>query len=175
MKWQKLMIDSFDQVKTEAERMLDGLTRDEILRQPHKDCNSIGWLVWHLTRVQDSSIAMMMGKEQLWVTGGWHKKFNRKADPQDIGTGHSPEQVAAFRVPDTRTLVEYLRTVAERTEKYISGLSASGLDKKLEDTPFQPPPLVGVYLVMVLSDNLQHVGQAGYVRGLVKGKGWQPW
>ena len=175
MKWQKLMIDSYAQVQAEAERILSGLTRDDVLKQPHRDSNSIGWLVWHLTRVQDSSIAMMTGEKQLWIKDGWHKKFNRKPDPEDIGTGHSAKEVAAFQVPDTETLVEYLRAVAGQTKKYINTLTAAGLDKKLEGTPFKPPPTVGVYLVMVLSDNLQHAGQAGYARGLLKGKGWQPY
>ncbi|MBI2850957.1 MAG: DinB family protein [Chloroflexi bacterium] len=174
MKWQKLMADSFDQVQAEAERVLNGLTRDDLLKQPHPDSNSIGWLVWHLTRVQDSSVAQFMGEEQLWVKDGWHAKFNRKPDPKDTGSGHTSRQVAAFRAPNTKTLEEYLRAVSERTRKYIGGLSATDLDKKVEGTPFQPPPSVGVYMVMILSDNLQHVGQAGYARGLLKGKGWQP-
>ena len=67
-----------------------------------------------------------------------------------------------------------MRAVAQRTGKYINGLSAADLDKKVDVPHFQPPPSVGAYLVAVLSDNLQHAGQAGYVRGLIKGRGWQP-
>ena len=175
MKWQKLMTDSFDQVQAEAERVLDGLNASDLCEQPNPECNSIGWLVWHLTRVQDSSIAQFIGEEQLWIKDGWHTRFKRKADPTDTGSGHTPKQVAALRIPDTETLLGYLRAVSARTKNYINRLSAAGLDKKLEGTPFQPPPSIGVYLVMVLSDNLQHVGQAGYARGLLKGKGWQPY
>jgi hypothetical protein len=175
MKWQKLMTDAFEQVQAEAERMLNGLTKADLLKQPDSDSNSIGWLIWHLTRTQDSSIAQFTGEEQLWIKDGWHVKFNRKPDPADTGSGHSSEHVASFRASDAKTLAEYLRAVTERTKKYIGGLSASDLDKKVKGTPFKPAPTVGVYLVMVLSDNLQHAGQAGYVRGLIKGKGWQPY
>ena len=175
MKWQKLMAGSFEQVQAEAERVMDGLTLTDALRQPHPDSNSVGWLVWHLTRVQDSSVAGFMEEEQLWTKDGWAVRFGRKPDPRDTGSGQNSAQVAAFKVKDTSILIDYLRAVSARTSKYINGLSASDLDKKVAGTPFQPPPSVGSYLVMVLSDNLQHAGQAGYVRGLLTGKGWQPY
>src|SRR3990172_8006253 len=104
MKWQKLMADSFGQVTQEAERMLKDLAAADLLRQPDKDSNSIGWLIWHLARVQDSSIAMMAENEQLWIKDGWYKKFKRKADPNDIGSGHNSSDVAAFHAPDVKTL-----------------------------------------------------------------------
>jgi len=175
VKWQKLMTDSFGQVLAETERMLDGLTKEDLLQQPHRDSNSIGWLVWHLSRVQDSSLAKMMGEDQLWIKDGWYKKFKSKADPNDIGSGHSSAEVAAFQVPDSKTLLGYLRAVSKRTQEYLNSLKAADLDKKVNEPMFQPPPSVGAYLVAVLSDNLQHAGQAGYARGLIKGKGWQPW
>ncbi len=174
MKWQKLMLDSFDQVQAEAERMLDGLATKDLLKQPHPDANSVGWLIWHLTRVQDSSISQFTGEEQLWTKDRWYAKFKRKPDAADTGTGHTSEHVATFYAPGTKALTEYLLAVSARTKNYISNLSAEDLNKKVKGTPFKPAPSVGTYLVMVLSDNLQHAGQAGYVRGLITGKGWQP-
>ncbi len=174
MKCQKLMTDSFEQVLAEVERLLNGLSRDDVLQQPSRDSNSIAWLVWHLTRIQDFCISRLMGEEQLWVKDGWHNRFGRKSDPTDVGSGHGPAEVAALQTPDAETLLDYLRAVAGRTQKYLSSLKASDFDRKVEDSYFKPPPTVGAYLVGVLSDNLQHAGQAGYVRGLIKGQGWQP-
>ena len=173
MKWQKLMTDSFDQVEAEVERMVTGLNNNDLLKMPTPDTNSIGWLAWHLTRVQDSSIAQFTGEEQVWIKDKWYAKFKRKSDPADTGSGHTIEQVAAFKAPDAKTIVAYLKAVNAKTRQYLSGLSASDLDKKVKGTPFEPAPTIGTYLVMVLSDNLQHAGQAGYVRGLIHGKGWQ--
>ena len=172
MEWQELLVDGYGRVMEVLERALDGMAQDDLNQQPRPDCNSMGWLTWHLTRVQDDHVADLMGEQQLWISEEWHKKFSRAANPKDIGFGHSPEDVAAFKSPDVGTLLGYHRAVLERTKNYISSLSASDLDRELNEPWWQPLPTVGVRLISVLSDALQHSGQAAYVRGLLKGKGW---
>ena len=90
-----------------------------------------------------------------------------------MGFGHTPEDVRAFRSPDPTTLLEYHGAVLDRSKRYIASLSAADLDRELNEPWFQPLPTVGVRLVSVLSDNLQHAGQVAYLRGLFKGRGWQ--
>ncbi len=170
MELQQLLTDGYERILQILERTLKGLTQDDLNKLPHPDCNGMGWLAWHLTRVQDHHVADLIGEEQLWVKDGWHTRFNRASDPSDIGWGHTPEDVAAFKSPDTETLLEYHRVVLERSRRYINTLSAADLDRELNEPRFQPLPTVGVRLVSILSDNLQHVGQAAYVRGLLKGK-----
>lgn len=34
------------------------------------EANSIAWLVWHLTRIQDDHIADASTAEQIWTSGG---------------------------------------------------------------------------------------------------------
>jgi len=172
MQWQQLIIDGYERVLQVLEEALDGLAQDDLDRQPNPDCNSMGWLTWHLTRVQDDHIADLMGEEQLWVSGGWHARFNRPSHTKDIGFGHGPDDVAAFKSPDIKTLLEYHRAVLERSKCYISTLSATDLDRELDEPWFQPLPTVGVRLVSVMSDDLQHAGQVAYLRGLLKGRGW---
>ncbi len=71
MEWQELVIDSYGRILEILESALEGLTQDDLNVQPHSDSNSIGWLVWHLTRVQDDHIADLMGEEQLWIEDEW--------------------------------------------------------------------------------------------------------
>ncbi len=172
MEWQQLITDGYGRILRILEKSLEGLTPDDLSQQPHPDCNSMGWLAWHLTRVQDHHIADLMGEEQLWIGDGWHARFNRPLDPKDIGSGHSSEDVAAFKPPDAKTLLEYHHAVVERSKRYINTLSAVDLDQEIEDPRFQPLPTVGTRLISVLSDGLQHAGQVAYLRGLLKGKGW---
>ncbi len=172
MEWQQLIIDGYERVLQVLEETLDGLTQEDLNKQPRSDGNSLGWLAWHLTRVQDDHIADLMGEEELWVKDGWHARFNRPPDSSDIGFGHSAEDVAAFRSPEVKTLLEYHRVVLERSKRYLSTLSVAELDRELNEPWFQPLPTVGVRLISVMSDNLQHAGQAAYVRGLLQGKGW---
>ena len=109
MEWQDLLIDGYGRIFGVLKHVLKGLKEEDLSWQPHPDCNTIGWLLWHLTRVQDGHIADLMGEEQLWTKEGWHAKFNRAADPEDSGFGYSPEQVAAFRVPEIQSLLDYHR------------------------------------------------------------------
>ena len=171
MDWRDLMVDGFGRIQESLEEALNGLTADDLDRLPCPDCNSIGWLAWHTSRIQDEEMENLMVEEQLWVKGGWHARFNRPPDPKDTGTGHTSEQVAAFRSPDVETFLAYHRAVSERTNSYLAALPASELGRELNEPWWQPVPTVGVRIVSVLADNLMHVGELSYVRGLLKGKG----
>ena len=173
MEWYDLLADCYGRVPEFLENLLQGLTEDELNWQPSEDCNSIGWLTWHLTRQHDVQVASLMGEDQLWINEGWHARFGRAPDPQDIGFGHTPEQVTAFKSPDIQTLLDYHRKVLERSKKYFLTLSQADLDRKLNEPWFQPLPTVGVRLISILEDSMLHAGQAAYVRGLRQGKGWQ--
>jgi len=172
MKWQELVIDGYGRILKMLERSLKGLTPQDLNEQPHPDCNSMGWLAWHLNRLLDEEIARLAGEEQLWVKEGWHAKFDRPADPKDIGFGHTSAEVAAFQSPAVNTFLQYHRAALAQLERYVNTLSAADLDRELDEPWFQPLPTVGVRLVSVMCDGLQHVGQIAYLRGLLKGKGW---
>lgn len=174
MEWHDMLSDGYGRVLEILERALDGLAEDDLNWQPRPDCNSIGWLAWHLARGQDSQIASLMGEEQLWIRDGWHAKFGRPANANDNGFGHTPQDVAEFKSPNTRTLLDYHRAVLKRSQRYFTTLSNNDLDRELNEPWFQPLPTVGVRLISILGDNLEHAGQVGYVRGLHQGKGWQP-
>jgi hypothetical protein len=172
MEWQDLIIDGFGRVLELLEPALEGLSQADLDHQPKADCNSIGWIVWHLTRVQDSQIADLTKEEQVWVKDKWYARFNRAADPVDTGSGHGPEEVAAFSSPPSPVLLEYYRATLEQTKRYLLTQSLSGLDRQLDEPWYQPPPTLGVRIISVMADCLQHSGEVGYLRGLIKGKGW---
>ena len=173
MEWNDMLADGYNRIVEVMERVLTGLNEDDLNWQPNPDCNSIGWLAWHLTRQQDGQITALRGGEQLWIKDRWHAKFNRPADPGDVGFGHTPEQVAAFESPDADTLLAYTRVVVEQSKAYFNTLSKSDLDRELDEPWFQPKPTVGVRLISIMDDAVLHAGQAAYVRGMRQGKGWQ--
>jgi hypothetical protein len=173
MEWHEILSAGFEDVLKTLERVLDGLTEEDLNWQPKPDCNSIGWLAWHLTRAQDGLITSLTGEEQLWIKDGWHAKFGRPPDANDSGFGHTPQDLAAFNSPGAQTLLDYHRAVLERLRRYLPTMSAADLDRVLDLPWFQPPPTAGAFIVMMLSDELQHAGQAGYIRGLRQGLGWQ--
>jgi hypothetical protein len=171
MEWRELILDGYDRLPDLVKEVLAGFRMGELDWQPHRNCNSLGWTVWHLTRVQDSQIADLMAAEQLWIKDGWHKKFKRPADPDDTGYGHTPEQVRAFKSPSVTIQLGYLRAVIERTKQYLASLTPADLDRELDEPWQKPLPTVGVRIVSILADCHQHAGEASYIRGLLKAKG----
>ncbi|MFC1903924.1 DinB family protein [Chloroflexota bacterium] len=173
MQWQQLVTDIYERILQELETALYGLTVDDLNQQPCPSCNSIGWLTWHLTRCQDKVTAELSGEEQVWIKDSWYIKFNRTLDHKDTGIGHGIDDVSAFRSPDALTLLEYHYAVLERSKRYItSKLSETELNREFE-TPSNPTITnVRTLLMRLINDNIQHLGQVNYVRGMLKGWGW---
>jgi hypothetical protein len=169
MEFQQLLMEIFERASQTLEKALDGLTQNELNYLPKTDCNSIAWLTWHLTRVQDSAISDLKGSEQCWITQKWYSKFSRDPDPNDRGIGHTSEDVSNFKSPDSKTLLEYYHAVFKHTKDYLRGLSTDELGRKI-DNPTSP--LVGLRIAAITSDNLQHIGQVAYLRGMLREKGW---
>ena len=173
MEWKDLVIQNFGSAMGVLERTLKGLTQEELDWQPKPDCNSIGWLTWHLTRSLDGLASSLTRDEELWTKDGWCSKFNRPADSTDTGYGHGPEDLAAFKSPNIDILLGYHRAALERIQKYLSTLDSSDLDRKIDDHWAQLFPTVASRLVIYLDEIQQHAGQVAYIRGLHQGKGWQ--
>jgi hypothetical protein len=144
---------------------VDGLDGSELATAPCDGANTIAWLVWHLTRVQDHHISELVEADQLYLTARWHERFGRGADPQDHGYGHDAADVASVR-GSAADLVGYHEAVQARTVEYLTGLTPSDLDRVVDEA-WDPPVILGVRLASLVSDCLQHAGQAGYVRGLL--------
>jgi uncharacterized damage-inducible protein DinB len=162
----ELLIETFDRLPDLVEAAVDGLTPEQLRWAPAPGANSIGWLVWHLTRIQDHHIAELLGQDQVWVSGDWAGHFGLDADPDNIGYGHSSEQVAAVRPDSAQVLVDYYNAVHARTRDFLRGVTPEQLDRVV-DKRWDPPVTLGVRLVSVADDDTQHVGQAAYVRGLL--------
>jgi hypothetical protein len=164
-----LLADAFSRIRGVVQDVTGGLTEEQLAFRPAGQGNSIAWLVWHLTRIQDDHVAQVAGTEQAWTADGWSARFALPYRPGDTGYGHSSEQVAACRAP-AGLLTGYHDAVFRHTVGYVQGLTGDSLDRVV-DRAWDPPVTLGVRLVSVVSDDLQHAGQAAYLHGLVV-KGW---
>jgi hypothetical protein len=167
METSDVLIEAFGRIRQLVQRSVAGLDADALAYRPEADANPIGWLVWHLTRIQDDHVAEIAGHDQTWTTDGWAGRFDMKSGSLDTGYGHTSEQVAAIKPEGPDTLTGYHTAVSDRTLAYLSTIDATELDRII-DSSYDPPVSVGVRLVSVISDNLQHVGQALYVRGILE-------
>ncbi|MCX4999996.1 mycothiol transferase [Streptomyces longwoodensis] len=162
-----ILIDGYGRIREEVHAALDGLDPEDLNARPTPGTNSVAWLVWHLTRVQDDHLADAVGLDQVWLDQDWHERFGLDLLPGDIGYGHSPAQVAKVRVDSADLLTGYHDAVHAQSLQALRGVGAADLDRVV-DRRWDPPVTLGVRLVSVLSDDLQHVGQAAYVRGLLQ-------
>lgn len=162
-----ILSDGYSRIREEVHAAVEGLTADDLNARPGPGANSVTWLIWHLSRVQDDHIADAGGLDQVWLAQEWEKRFGLGLPRHDTGYGHSSAQVAKVRVDSPGLLTGYYDAVHEQTLGFLRELTAKDLERVVDDR-WDPPVTLGVRLVSVLSDDLQHVGQAAYARGLVQ-------
>jgi uncharacterized damage-inducible protein DinB len=161
-----LLLYAYEQIQEHLRPAVEGLSPEQLAYRPSPDANSIAWLAWHLARIQDSHIAEVAGTEQVWTAEGWADRFDLPFDPTATGYGFTTEQVAQVRVESAGLLLAYAAAVHARTAGFLRGLTDNDLDRVVDEN-WDPPVTLGVRLVSVLDDDLQHVGQAAYVRGFL--------
>ncbi len=162
----ELHADAFGRVRGVVHQAVDGLTAEQLAFRVDPGANSIAWLVWHLTRIQDDHVAHVAQTEQVWASQGWAERFGLPFDPRDTGYGHRADEVAAVRADSGELLTGYYDAVHEQTTRYVRRLGDADL-ARVVDRSWDPPVTLGVRLVSVISDDLQHAGQAVYVRGIL--------
>ena len=162
----ELLVDAFGRIREGTADVVSGLSPDQLAQRPTANANSIAWLVWHLTRIQDDHVAAVAEREQLWTSQGWNERFGLPFEADDTGYGHTSDQVAQLRGIDAEQLVGYHDAVHAATVEYVGQLSPEELGRVVDER-WDPPVTLGVRLVSVLNDDQQHVGQAAFVRGLL--------
>jgi len=157
----------FDGLERSSKRVLDGLTQDEVLWRPACGCNSIGLILFHTARSEDSFIqGRLKGKPELWETGKWYKKLNLAEN--EAGAHYTAEQVNAFPVPKFEDLLAYYAAARVQTMNYLKTMTAASFDKKIKMPHFGEISLAGIFSIIV-SHSAQHIGEISYLRGLQRG------
>jgi hypothetical protein len=168
----ELLTDAFARIAESVENAVDGLDADQLAVRLDAAANPVSWLVWHLSRVQDDHVAAAFGVAQVWSARSWAPRFGLAEQTREIGYGHTPAQVKAVSAAICGTpspgklLAEYHAAVHEQTLSLVSGLRDEDMERVV-DTRWTPPVTLGVRLISVINDDLQHVGQALYVRGIL--------
>jgi hypothetical protein len=161
-----LLVDAFGRIQETVHEAVDGLTAEQLAWRADASANPIGWLVWHLTRIQDDHVAGVAGMDQVYAEGWW-ERLGKPFGQQAHGYGQTDSDVAALHISSADVLLGYHDAVYEQTVAYLGGLTDADFDRVI-DRNWDPPVTLAVRLVSVISDDLQHAGQAAYVRGLLE-------
>lgn len=161
----EVLVDGFDRIQEVLHEILDGVAEAELAWQPGAGANTLGWLTWHLARVQDAQVADLATTGQVWTADGWADRFSLPFEPSATGYGQDPQAVTAVQAAP-QLIAGYYDAVHDRTLEYLRGVDPAQLERVVDER-WDPPVTCAVRLVSILSDDLQHVGQAAYVRGLL--------
>lgn len=166
MDFRDILTDAFGRIREATHGAVEGCSEAVLAYRADPDANSIAWLVWHLTRIQDDHVADVAGVEQQWSAAGWHQRFALPFDVSATGYGQSRDEVAAVAA-SSELLLGYHDAVHDETTRFLGGLAPGDLDR-IVDERWDPPVSLAVRLVSVVADNLEHAGQAALVRGLAE-------
>ncbi len=156
-----------DRLNQTTTRVLDGLTREEISWQPNSQANSIGYLLFHVARSEDSFVmGRMQGKPAVWDTGKWFEKMGL---PQsETGAGFTEEQLKNFKVPDVSVMNAYAAAVRAQTIQYLKNAGPAEFDRTVTFGRLGEMTIGSLLGLMVLHA-AQHTGEMSYIRGLKRG------
>lgn len=166
--WQAPIRGLVRRIRGEVDAVLDGIDPGILDVAVEPGTNTIGWLLWHLTRSHDRNVSELRGVRQLWLSEGWHARFGRAPDPADTGYRHTPRQVAAFDSPAPSVVLGYHRAVAETVERYLRHAPDEAFDRLTTSPTLGDVATVGRRLQGVVVEGLEHAGQAALLRGILE-------
>lgn len=148
-------------------RAISGLTHEELAWRPSSGCNSIGLILFHVAKFEDSfTNARFQGKPEVWVIKKWYQRLNLAEN--EAGAHYTAEQVNAFPVPKNEDLLAYVAEVRGQTRDYINSLTPDVFEKKIALPHFGERSVAALLSVMV-SHATQHNGEISYLRGIQRG------
>ncbi|MEE8414064.1 MAG: DinB family protein [Dehalococcoidales bacterium] len=147
-------------------RVLNTLTQQELMWRPASGCNSMGLLLFHIARSEDSFVqSSLQGKPQVWNSGEWCKICNLGED--ETGSHYTVDQVNEFQVPEMKDLLAYYDAVQASTLGYLDSLTPDEFDRKVK-MPFGEFTVSGIFS-LVVSHAAQHIGEISFLRGMLRG------
>lgn len=93
--------------------------------------NSIAWHLWHITRIEDMTMNILVTNDQQVLNSSWLKKL--KIPYTHSGNDMSKEEMALLsRSIDFETLLAYRQAVGRQSQEIISSLKPGEFNGKVE-------------------------------------------
>ncbi len=160
----ELILRSLEQSQGYLTRALDGLTQEEAAWSPGVECNSIAFILWHTTRVEDLFINRVIQREkELYEAEGWQEKLGTPVKAYQ----YTVEELQAWPVPKLEVLRGYANSVREKTLAFLESVAPQKLSELAR--PDRPPDTVGAILSRISTEIALHIGQIAYLRGVQRG------
>jgi hypothetical protein len=169
-------------------KLTEGLTEAQVRTPVHSAANPLAWHLWHVARIEDTAINLLISEEAQVFDDGWRMRLN--VVRCDAGVGMTMQEVVDLAVRiDLGALSAYWDAVGERTRTVVERLSARELDQVVSDKTIRDAVVIqhmvegptgprlqafwkgmtkGFFLVYLpLTHIYEHIGQADLLRGLL--------
>ncbi|MFC1985829.1 DinB family protein [Chloroflexota bacterium] len=164
MEAKELILRSLEQSRGYLNKTLDGLTQEEVAWSPGAGCNSIAFILWHMTRGEDFFVNCVIQRgKALYEVEGWQEKLGTP----DKSYRYTVEELQAWPVPKLETLRGYANSVREKTLAFLNAIPAEKLSEV--PSPERSADSVGAILGRMSTEIALHTGQIAYLRGLQRG------
>jgi len=148
-------------------RVMDTLTQQEIAWRPSCGCNSIGLILYHVARSDDSfTLPTLTGQKAVWETEKWCDRLGMPVT--ESGGQYTEEQVNAFNPPPLKDLAAYSQAVRSKLLASVQEMKPGQFDQKIT-VPFFGEMTVAAFIALMISHSSQHIGEMSYLRGLQRG------
>jgi hypothetical protein len=181
----ELFVDSLRRrvraMNTLWERAVSDLTLEQMNHQERAGVLPMAFSFSHFLRMEDQSVSgAFLGRQPLWVTGGWAEKIGVTVDA--LGREESVEEMEVLRFGDLDAWKEYQAQVIAQTSEVLEALTAERLFEVL--VPRLPPNAQQIYCALVVGPDgpirrlevlecfvyqhgLRHMGEVEHGRALV--------
>ncbi|MCK5646803.1 MAG: DinB family protein [Anaerolineales bacterium] len=128
------------------DEVLSDLDDAQVRRIPQNCEHSIAWLIWHIARIEDVAMNMLVaGEPQILHQGMWFERM--KVADRDTGNVMAEEGVADLsNTVDLKELRGYRVAVGRRTREIVNQLSAEDLKRKVSPSRLQKVMDVGAVI-----------------------------
>jgi len=168
MNLNEFIVDAFAKEQEFLSDAVGDLTPEELAWRPGPGANPIGWILWHMLRVEDMWFQFFIQRQtEIWERDGWNERFGLPV--RDNGFGHTEEQVADFPALDLQELLRYGQAVRQGTLDYLKALGPEDYSQVPREQ--RPEMSVGAIFRQVIGEVYQHQGHIAYLKGLKRGGG----
>ena len=167
----ELLGPHFERLHESLEDAMKDLTSEQLHWRPSEGCNHIAFSLWHYVRTEDNLIRFILQDRRtpVWLEQGWDGRLGLDRVAQ--GTGMSPEDATAIRLPSAEEFLPYMRAVWQSTEEYLSSITDDDLQNVFTVRPMGERPAVQVLTENLLTHGFSHLGEIWVLRGLQGLKG----
>ena len=153
--------------KMAMEHAIEGLAQEEVAWRPASGCNSIGLILFHMVRTEDSLVQGMLQKTtSLWESDKWYETLGLSREEE--GSHYTVDQVNAFKTPELAKILEYFAAVRAKTKETLRGMAVETFDKMIKFPNFGDMP-IGALFSFLNAHASQHIGEISYLRGMQRG------